>query len=88
MLISSTRSNLKRVSKEDPSLMNAFQKRNFKLLADPIEQGFFVSNKTEEADKRVSATKSQLLEKQNYLSIVRQSDGIFRSMYFFKINGK
>ena len=40
-----------------------------------------VSNKTE-ADKRVSATKSLLLEMENHLSMIRRSDGIFQSMYF------
>ena len=40
-----------------------------------------VPNKTE-ADKRVSATKSLLLEKENHLSMIRRSDGIVRSMYF------
>ena len=47
-----TRSNFK-VRKEDPSLMNAFQRRNFKL-DDPIEQG------TSCYEQEVNATKSLL----------------------------
>ena len=39
------------------------------------------------ADKRVSATKSLPLEKQNHLSIIIRSDGIFRSMHFSRSTG-
>ena len=60
-----------KMREENPSLMNVFQKRNFKLLVDSVEQGISSFEKTE-ADKRVSATKSQLLEKRNHVSIARR----------------
>ena len=43
--------------------MNALQKRNFKLLVGTQQTGIPVSNNTEEAGKRVSATESLLLLK-------------------------
>ena len=48
--------------KEDPFLMNAFQKLNFKLMVGTQRTRISVSNKTE-GGKRVSATKSLLLLK-------------------------
>ena len=56
--------------------MNAFQKRNFELPVDLIEQVSCL-NKAE-ADKRISATKSLLLESR---VILQSSDGIFQSMF-------
>ena len=61
MRTDSTRSNSK-VHKEDSSLMNAFQKRNFKLLAGTQRTRIPVSNNMK-GGKRVSATESLLLLK-------------------------
>ena len=57
----STRSKFK-TYKEDLSLMNAFHKRNFKLLVRTQRKRNPVSNNTE-AGERVSATESLLLLK-------------------------
>ena len=51
---------------EDPSLMNAFQRRNFKLLVDPIEQGISCFEQNGSRQKS-QCLKSLLLEKQNHL---------------------
>ena len=53
---------------EGPSLMNAFQKRNFKLVVDPVEQGIFYFEKGGSGHKSQCATKSFLLEKKNHLN--------------------
>ena len=39
--------------KEDPSLVNAFQKRNFKLLVDPVEQGISCLRRRERTQESV-----------------------------------
>ena len=36
---------------KDPTLMNAFQKRNFKLLVDPIEQNFLFRTRRKQAKR-------------------------------------
>ena len=61
MRTGSTRSNLK-THKDDPSLMNASHKRNFKLVVGTQPTGILASNNTE-AGKRVSTTESLLLSK-------------------------
>ena len=61
MRTDSTRSNFEMQNK-DPSPMNAFQKRNFKLLVETQRTWIPVSNNTK-AGKRVSATENQLLLK-------------------------
>ena len=48
--------------------MNAFQKRNFKLLIDPVEHDISDAEKDGSGQKGQCATKSLLLEKQNYLN--------------------
>ena len=75
-----TQSNFK-MRKEDPFLMKVFQRRNFKL-DDPIEQGTSCYEQDENG-QGVNVTKSLLLflEKQNHLTIIRRSDGIFRSKH-------
>ena len=62
--------------------MNAFQKRNFKLLVDPIEQGASCYEQ-DESRQIVSATKSLLLEKQDHFTIVRRHISVNA---FFKTN--
>ena len=53
---------------EDPSLMNTFQKSNFKLLVVPIDQGISCFEQDESGQKSQCVTKSLLLEKKNHLS--------------------
>ena len=47
--------------KKDPSILNAFQKQNFKLLVDPIKQSISCFEQNEKTDKRVNSTESLLL---------------------------
>ena len=70
---------------EDPSLINAFQRRNFKM-DDLIEQGILPGKNKTEADKRVNATESLLILKDRTIS--QSSQGIFRSMYFSRSTEK
>ena len=53
---------------EDPSLMNAFKKRNIKLLIDPVEQCISYFEKDGSGDKSQCPTNSLLLEKRNHLN--------------------
>ena len=48
--------------------MNAFQKRNLKLLIDPSEQGVSCFEQDGTRQKSQCATKNLLLEKQNHLN--------------------
>ena len=63
---------------EDPSLMNAFQKRNFKLLVDPTEQGFLFRTKR----KRTIQSVRYRAHYYKIRTILQSSDDILRSMYF------
>ena len=59
---------LLKTHEEDPSVMNAFQKRNFKLLVDLVQQGISYFEKDGSGQKCQCATKSLLLNKQNHLN--------------------
>ena len=48
--------------------MNAFRKRNFKVLVDSVEQGIFYFEKDGSRQKNQCTTRSLHLEKQNHLN--------------------
>ena len=68
---------------EDTSLINAFQRRNFKL-DDPIEQGTSSYDQDGSRQKSQCDNESTILEKQNHLTIIRR----YLSVNVFKINRK
>ena len=81
MRTDSTRSNFE-TCKEDPSLMNVFQKRNFKLLVDPIEQGIFCFEQDEKRTRGQCEKEPTILEKQNHITISDDQTAYFGQCIF------
>ena len=70
---------------EDPSLINASQKRNVKLLVDPIEQSISCLEQDEKQTRGQCDKELTFLDKQNHPLIIRR---YISANVFFKINRK